>query len=165
MNSLLSILHYLITLLKKNWVKDLWHFDRVSAYFSDASQTFQTHKISLVSFWMWRLLYKERIKDIIRQAGPYNTSEDATIGGRGCKIWLHQNSKKSIIFTCKGTIINTQLQITVKVFLSPKSWAFWWLFFCCFSDLLRNILKCNRSPYSTLMTMHLPVAIWCNNVL
>ena len=33
------------------------------------------------------------------------------------------------------------------------------------SDLLRNILKCNCSPYSTLMTMYLPGAILCSNVL
>ena len=33
------------------------------------------------------------------------------------------------------------------------------------SDLLRNILKCNCSPYSTLMTMYLPGAILCINVL
>ena len=32
-------------------------------------------------------------------------------------------------------------------------------------DLLRNILKCNCSPYSTLMTMYLPGAILCSNVL
>ena len=29
--------------------KDLWHFDRVYAYFSDAIQNFPMHKISLVS--------------------------------------------------------------------------------------------------------------------
>ena len=40
---------------------DLWHFDMVSAYFSDASQNFLMHKISLVSFWIGRLMYKERI--------------------------------------------------------------------------------------------------------
>ena len=33
------------------------------------------------------------------------------------------------------------------------------------SDLLRNILKCNCSPYSTLMTMYLPCVILCSNVL
>ena len=40
-------------------------------------------------------------------------------------------------------------------------------YFCCsfLSDLLRNILKCNCSPYSTLMTMYLPGAILCSNVL
>ena len=27
-------------MLKSNCIKDLWHFDRVSAYFSDASQNF-----------------------------------------------------------------------------------------------------------------------------
>ena len=32
------------------------------------------------------------------------------------------------------------------------------------SGLLRNILKCNLSPYSTLMTMCLPGAILCSNV-
>ena len=37
--------------------KDLWHFDRVSAYFSDASQIFPLHKISLVFFWIGRLMY------------------------------------------------------------------------------------------------------------
>ena len=37
--------------------KDLWHFDRVSAYFSDASQNFPMHNISLVSFWIGRLMY------------------------------------------------------------------------------------------------------------
>ena len=38
-------------------MKDLWHFDRVSAYFSDASQIFPMHKISLVFFWIGRLMY------------------------------------------------------------------------------------------------------------
>ena len=33
------------------------------------------------------------------------------------------------------------------------------------SDMLRNILKCNCSPYSTLMKMYLPGAILCSNVL
>ena len=33
------------------------------------------------------------------------------------------------------------------------------------SDLLRNILKCNCSPYSTFMAMYLPGAILCSNVL
>ena len=33
------------------------------------------------------------------------------------------------------------------------------------SDFLRNILKRNYSPYSTLMTMYLPGAISCSNVL
>ena len=33
------------------------------------------------------------------------------------------------------------------------------------SDLLRNILKCNCSPYSTLMTMYLRGAILCSNGL
>ena len=38
-------------------IKDLWHFDRVSAYFSDASQNFPMYKISLVSFLIGRLMY------------------------------------------------------------------------------------------------------------
>ena len=33
------------------------------------------------------------------------------------------------------------------------------------SDLLRNILKCTCSPYSTLLTMYLPGSILCSNVL
>ena len=71
--------------------KDLWHFERISAYFSDASQNFPMYKISLVSFWIWRLMYYERIKVIIRQADSYDKTGDATKGDRGCKIWLYQN--------------------------------------------------------------------------
>ena len=71
--------------------KDLWHFDRVSAYFSNASQNFPMHNISMVFFWIGRLMYKEQIKIIIRQATPYNKTGDAIKGVRGCKIWLHQN--------------------------------------------------------------------------
>ena len=71
--------------------KDLWHFDRVSAYFSDASQIFPMHKKSLLFFWIGRIMYEEQIKVIIRQADPYDKTGDATKGGRGCKIWLHQN--------------------------------------------------------------------------
>ena len=72
-------------------LKELWHFDGVSAYFSDASQNFPMHKISLVSFLIGRLMYFERIKVIIRHAGAYDKTGDTTKGGRGCKIWLHQN--------------------------------------------------------------------------
>ena len=49
-------------------------------------------------------MHKERIKVIIRQADPYNKTGDAIKGGRGCKIWLHQNIYKPILFTCKGII-------------------------------------------------------------
>ena len=59
----------------------------VSAYFSDASQNFPMHKLSLVSFWIGRFMYKKRIKVIIRQADPYNKTGDASKGGRGRKIW------------------------------------------------------------------------------
>ena len=40
-------------------------------------------------------------------------------------------------------------------------------FCCCFflSDLLSNIVKCNCSPYSTLMTMYIPGTILCSNLL
>ena len=71
--------------------KDLWHFDRVSAYFSDASQNFLMHKISQVSFWIGLLMYKEQIKLLIRQADPNNKTGDATKGGGGCKFLIHQN--------------------------------------------------------------------------
>ena len=70
-------------------LKDLWHFDRVSAYFSEASQIFPMHKISLVFFWIGRFMYWERIKVIIRQADPYDKTGDATKGGRGCIISFH----------------------------------------------------------------------------
>ena len=49
-------------------------------------------------------MYYERIKVIIRQTDPYEKTEDATKGGRGCKIRLLQNIYKSIIFTYKGII-------------------------------------------------------------
>ena len=71
--------------------KDLWHFDRVSAYFSDASQNFPMHKISLVSFWIGNLMYKEQIKVMIRQADPCDKTGNTNKGGRGCKIWHQQN--------------------------------------------------------------------------
>ena len=48
--------------------------------------------------------YYYLIKVIIRQADLYNKTRGATKGGMGCTIWLHQNIKKSIIFTCKGII-------------------------------------------------------------
>ena len=98
--------------------KDLWHFDRVSAYFSDTSQNFQMHKISLVSFWIERLMYKEWIKVIIRQADSYDKKGDSTKGGRVCKIWLlYQKHLEINYFHVYGYyIINTRLQITVKVF-------------------------------------------------
>ena len=54
-------------------------------------------------------MYWERIKVIIRQTDPYDKTGDATKGGRGCKIGLHQNIEKSIIFTCKGTCIISSL--------------------------------------------------------
>ena len=38
------------------------------------------------------------------------------------------------------------------------------LLLCFLSDLFRNILKCNCSQYSTLMTMYLPGAILCCKV-
>ena len=40
------------TVYQRRWhlYKDLWHFDMVSAYSSDASQNFPMHNISLVSF-------------------------------------------------------------------------------------------------------------------
>ena len=94
----------IICFQKVKVLKDLWHFGRVSAYFSDASQNFPMHKISLVLFWIGRLMYQERINVIIRQAGHYNQTGDATKGGRGYKIWLHQNIQVSIIFTCNGII-------------------------------------------------------------
>ena len=46
----------------------------------------------------------ERMKVKIRQADPYDKTGDATKGGRGYKILLHQNIQKSIIFTCNGII-------------------------------------------------------------
>ena len=39
--------------------KDLGHFDRVSAYFSDASQNFPTHKILNLLFSRVRVLYHQ----------------------------------------------------------------------------------------------------------
>ena len=41
------------------------------------------HKISLVSFWIGRLIYEERIKVIIWQAGPHDKTADANKGGGG----------------------------------------------------------------------------------
>ena len=41
-------------------------------------------------------MYKERIKVIIRRADPYDKTADATEGGRGWKIWLHQNIRNQL---------------------------------------------------------------------
>ena len=38
------------------------------------------HNISLVFFWIGRLMYKEQIKVLIRQADPYNKTGEATKG-------------------------------------------------------------------------------------
>ena len=66
------------------------------------------------------------------------------------RVLYHQysitNYSESIL---KSKIMSILMIIFVVVFLS---------------DLLRNILKCNCSPYSTLMTMYLPGAILCSNV-
>ena len=51
-------------------------------------------------------MYYERVKVKLRQADPYDKTGDATKGGRGCKIRLYQNIKKSIVFTCKGIILS-----------------------------------------------------------
>ena len=67
------------------------------------------------------------------------------------RVLYHQSSitnhSESIL---KTKIMSILMIIFVAVFLS---------------DLLRNILECNCSPYSTLMTMYLPGAILCSNVL
>ena len=147
----------------------LWQdysIDRVSAYFSDASQNVRMYKISLVSFWIECLMYWERTKVIVRQADPYNKTGDTTKGGRGCKIWLHQTFR--FFFSCTRVLYH-QYSITNHSESSFKSktmsilLTILLLFFL--SDLLRNILMCNCSSFSTLMTMYLPGAILCSNVL
>ena len=44
------------------------------------------HKISMVYFLNGRLMYKEQIKVLIRQADAYDKTGDTTKGGRGGKI-------------------------------------------------------------------------------
>ena len=67
------------------------------------------------------------------------------------RVLYHQywitNYSESVL---KSKIMSVLMIIFVVVFLS---------------DLLRNILKCNCNPYSTLMTMYLPGAILCSYVL
>ena len=36
-------------------------------------------------------MYQEQIKVIIRQTDAYDKTRDSTKGGRGFKIWIHQN--------------------------------------------------------------------------
>ena len=69
----------------------MWHINsqRISETLIEYLPNFRCfpklHKISLVAFWMSRLMYKERIKVILRQADPYDKTGNATKGSRGCK--------------------------------------------------------------------------------
>ena len=71
---------------------------------------------------------------------------------------------------CKGIILSIiDFKSQLKYFKVKNHEHFNDYFSCCFFlsdiDLLRNILKCNSSPYPILMTMYLPGAILCSNVL
>ena len=148
-------------------LKDLWHFNRVSAYFSDASQNFPMHKISLVSFWIGRLMYSERIKVIIRQT-PTTKQEMLPKKGVGVAKFDSKTFRNQLFSRVKGChIINTWLHIHSGRILKSKIMSILMIIFVVvfLSDLVRNILKCNCSPHSTLMTMFLPDAILWSNVL
>ena len=64
-------------------------------------------------------------------------------------------------------IINARLHIHSERILKSKIMSIFMIIFVVvfLSDLLRNILKCICSPQSTLMTMYLPGALLCSNVL
>ena len=67
-------------------------------------------------------MYKERIKVIIRQADS-STKQDTLPKGVGvAKFNFTKTFRSQLIFSYERVyIINTRLQITVKVFYSPKS--------------------------------------------
>ena len=68
------------------------------------------HKISLVSFWIGRLVYKERIKVIIRQADPYNKTGDATERG-GVAIFDFTKTFRNQLFS-RVRVLYHQYSIT-----------------------------------------------------
>ena len=114
------------------------------------------HKIPLVSFWIGRLMYKELIKVIIRQAGLYNKTGDATKGERVAQFYFTKTFRNQLLSRIRVLyhqylITNHSESILKSKIMSILMSIFVVLFFL--SDLLRNILKCNCSPYSTLMTM------------
>ena len=100
-------------------------------------------------------MHWERIKVIIRQADIYNKTGDATKGGRVTQFDFTKTFRNQL-FSCvrvlyyQYTITNYSERILKSKIMS----IFMIIFFL--SDLLRKILKCNCSPYSTLMTMYLP---------
>ena len=103
---------------------ELWHFDRISAYFSDASQNFPMHKISPVSFWIGRLVYLEQIKVIIRQADPYDKTGNATKGGRACKFDFTKTFWNQLFSGVR--VLHHHYSITnhSESILKSKIWAF-----------------------------------------
>ena len=77
------------------------------------------------------------------------------------KTFRNQNLSRVRVLYHQYSITNYSESILNSTIMSILMIIF--LFFL--SDFLRNILKCNCSPYSTLMTMYLPGAILCSSAL
>ena len=104
----------------------------------------------------------------MRQRDPYNKTRDATKGVGVAKFYFTKTFKKQL-FSCvrvlyhQYSITNRSENILKSKIMSILMIIFVVVFFL--SDLLRNVLKCNCSPYSTLMTVYLPGALLCSNIL
>ena len=110
-------------------------------------------------------MYKKRIKVIIRLADLYDKSGDAT---KEVGVAKFEFAKKFInqLFSRVRALYHQQFNTHhSESILKSKSMSIYMIIFVVLSDLLRNILKCNCSSYSTLMTMYLPGAIYCSNVV
>ena len=104
-------------------------------------------------------MYKERIKVIIRQPDPYDTTTKQETLPKGVgvakfdftKIFRNQLLLRVRVLYHQYSITNHSESI-LKSKIMCISMIIFVLFFL--SDLLRNILKCNCRPYSTLMAMY-----------
>ena len=103
-------------------------------------------------------MYYERIKVIISQAGSNNKTEILS-NGVGVAEFDFTKTFRNQLFS-RERVFYHQCSITNFKVQNHKRFNDFLLFFL--SDLVRNILKCNCSPYST---SYLPGALLCSNVL
>ena len=92
--------------------KDLWRFDRVSAYFSDASQSFPKHKISLVTYWIGCLIRNELRLWLDRQIST-TKQETLPMGVGVAKVDFTKTFRNHVKWY---NIINTRYKLQWKYF-------------------------------------------------
>ena len=93
---------------------------------------------------------------MIRRANPYNKTVDLSKGGMVAKFDFTKTFRNQLFLPVR--VLYHQYSITnhSESILKSKIMSILVIIFAVvflLSDLLRNILKCDCSPYSTLMTM------------